>query len=105
MGSGEWSVFLWLDNWHTLGPLFQKLGGIVVLNLGRSLSAKVASIIHGDTWRRPRPRNAVTQSIVDHTPASLVHNNQTSDRLNWIPDNSDKYTSPEPLVLLSLGLT
>lgn len=40
------SIFLWLDNWHSLGPLFQKLGSIVVLNSGGSLSAKVASIIH-----------------------------------------------------------
>lgn len=36
---------LWLDNWHTLGPLFQRFGNRVVFNLGRSLRARVCSII------------------------------------------------------------
>lgn len=30
-------TLLWLDNWHPLGPLYQKFGEHVVCNLGRSL--------------------------------------------------------------------
>lgn len=40
------STFLWLDNWHSLGPLFQKFGDRVNFNLGRSVNARVSSIIH-----------------------------------------------------------
>lgn len=45
------STFLWLDNWHNLGPLFQKFGDRVAFNLGRCLNAKVNSIIHNGAWR------------------------------------------------------
>lgn len=38
-------TFLWLDNWHPLGPLYNRFGSEVVFNLGRSLQAKVSSII------------------------------------------------------------
>lgn len=39
------NTFLWMDNWHTRGPLFQKYGESVTFNLGRCLNAKVSSII------------------------------------------------------------
>lgn len=80
VGEGQ-SIFLWLDNWHFLGPLFQKFGGRVVFHLGRSFTAKVASIIRGDTCKWPRPRNAISQTIIANTSASLVPNNQASDKL------------------------
>lgn len=55
-------TFLWLDQWHPLGILFQRYEERVVRNLDRSLrakvfseqrifKAKVASIIDQDSWK------------------------------------------------------
>lgn len=57
------STFLWVFNWHALGPLYQNFGETVVLNLGRSLDTKVAAIINQGAWKWPRPRNTVTRNI------------------------------------------
>lgn len=53
IGSGN-RTFYQLDNWHQLGPLFTRFGAKVVYNLGRSIHAKVASIIRGQHWQWPR---------------------------------------------------
>ncbi|KAI8544608.1 hypothetical protein RHMOL_Rhmol08G0310000 [Rhododendron molle] len=71
IGNGE-STFLWLDNWHPLGSLFSKFGNGIVFNLGRSLDARVSSIIADGCWRWPRARNAIVQKIIRHTPDNLV---------------------------------
>lgn len=47
VGNGIYT-FLWLDDWHLLGPLYQKFGDHVMHNLGRSLTVKVCSIIQED---------------------------------------------------------
>lgn len=70
VGNGQ-SVFLWLDHWQALGPLYEKYGESVVHNLGRSLFAKVASIIHEGTWKWPRQRNAVSREIIFHYSSYL----------------------------------
>ncbi|XP_058195022.1 uncharacterized protein LOC131311543 [Rhododendron vialii] len=77
-------TFLWLDNWHPLGPLFSRFGERVVYNLGRSLFSKVASIISNDSWCWPRSRNAVTKEIIEHTPTTLVPNSGQSDFVVWL---------------------
>lgn len=53
----EASTFLWLDNWHPLGPLYKRFGENVCSNIGRSLQAKVSTIIKDGDWFWPRPRN------------------------------------------------
>lgn len=70
VGNGK-DTFLWLDDWHTLGPLFQKFGSRVMFNLGRSLGAKLDSIDNG-RWRWPRSRNATIIEIVDSTTRDLI---------------------------------
>lgn len=71
VGNGK-DTFLWLDDWHTLGPLFQKFGSRVMFNLGRSLGAKLDSIIDNGRWRWPRSRNATIIEIVDSTTRDLI---------------------------------
>lgn len=44
IGNGQ-NTNAWLDNWHPLGPLYNVFGEEAVYNLGRSLLAKVSSII------------------------------------------------------------
>lgn len=56
--------FLWTDNWHQLGPLYQRFGESVVFNSGRSVHTSVASIIQNGMWKSPRAKNAITREIL-----------------------------------------
>lgn len=76
-------IFLWLDNWHPLGPLYSRFGDKVVFSMGRSLGAKVESLIRNNSWCWPRRRNAVTKEIIEHTPSSLVPNSTQEDSVVW----------------------
>lgn len=72
MGNGD-SIFLWLDNWHPVGPLFKRFGEALVQVRGTSMLAKVSSIIiHQGRWRWPRARCPIIRSIIAQTPAVLL---------------------------------
>ena len=45
IGDGK-DTYLWLDNWHPLGPLYKKYDQRIVFTIGRSLEAKFWEIIH-----------------------------------------------------------
>ena len=47
-------TFLWFDNWHPLGPLFDKFGARIVYDSAIPLHAKVNVIIDGGEWHWPR---------------------------------------------------
>lgn len=57
-------TFLWFYNWHSLGLLYKRLGEEVFYNAGRSLLARVSSIIFQGHWRWPRARNGIIRSVV-----------------------------------------
>lgn len=61
--------------------------------MGRSLIAKVPSIIDNAWWNWTRSRNQVTQEIIDQTSSSLVHQVEREDRVEWIPSASGTYSS------------
>lgn len=75
-------TLIWLDNWHSLGPLFSRFCDRVVFNLGRSLEAKVESVIRDNLWCWPR-RNPVTREIMANTPSSLIPNSAREDSVVW----------------------
>lgn len=82
VGNGA-SVFLWTDNWHTLGPLLHKYQDQIVFNMGRSLNARVASIVCATGWRWARVRNPVVQDIIAHTPVGFLPNMLQDDSVRW----------------------
>lgn len=92
IGNGQ-TTFLWLDNWHTLGPLFQKFGNRVVFNLGRSLCAKVSSIIVNGRWRWPRGRNATINEIIAATDGDLLPQVAQEDRVVWTLNPTGNYSA------------
>lgn len=57
-------TFLWLDNWHPLGPLCKRFGDTILFNLGRSSYATVDSVIHQGRLRWPRPRYTLIMEII-----------------------------------------
>ncbi|XP_058180144.1 uncharacterized protein LOC131298685 [Rhododendron vialii] len=87
VGNGA-NTFLWLDNWHILGPLYAKFGERVVTNLGRALWAKVATIIDQGDWCWPKLGNQSIQAIMAPTPPSLRPNLTVEDSVSWIPHPS-----------------
>lgn len=91
IGDGR-ATFLWFDNWHSLGPLYQRFGESVVFNLRRSLQTKVDSIIQNDMWKWPRPRNAITKEIMAGTSPSLIPNTEVSDSVRWSLNGSGKFS-------------
>lgn len=93
VGNGK-NTFLWLDNWHTFGPLFLRFGNRVVFTLGRSLGAKVDSIIANGRWKWPRGRNASIIEIKAGTARDLVPAMDRDDKVVWI-------ITPMDLIVLS----
>ncbi|KAI8531403.1 hypothetical protein RHMOL_Rhmol11G0133800 [Rhododendron molle] len=78
IGNGT-STFLWLNNWHSLGPLYKRFGENMCSNIERSLQAKVSTIIKEGDWAWPRPRNRYIQEINTNTPSSFTPNSLNED--------------------------
>ncbi|KAI8567999.1 hypothetical protein RHMOL_Rhmol02G0164200 [Rhododendron molle] len=82
IGDGK-STYLWVDNWHNLGPICKRFGDSGDFHVGRPLFAKVSSIIHNGAWQWPRPRSAITKEIVSNFDPSLIPNVSVPDCVRW----------------------
>lgn len=91
VGNG-WTTFAWLDNWHPLGPLYQRFRERVCSNIGLSLNAKVSSLIRNGTWKWPRGCSRITQEIKDNTPEGFLPVVTEDDSMIWSPSNSGIFT-------------
>ncbi|KAI8531931.1 hypothetical protein RHMOL_Rhmol11G0174500 [Rhododendron molle] len=92
IGNGE-NTFLWLDNWHNLGPLLLKYGDGVTTNLGRSLHAKVCSIIHNGSWRWHRSRSAIVRDIIANIDPTLLPHPANEDSVIWTLSPTGSYSA------------
>lgn len=81
IGDGN-DTFLWKDNWHPLGALYQRFGELLVRDRDQALKAKVASIIDQGSWSWPNQRNMVMQ-IIWHTPDKFLSSPSNCDRVVW----------------------
>ncbi|XP_058211806.1 uncharacterized protein LOC131323991 [Rhododendron vialii] len=61
IGDGS-STFLWIDNWHALGPLYQKFGDVIAVDRGRSLLTKVSIPLYIKCHKLPS-QNGVTTML------------------------------------------
>lgn len=86
------SMFLWFDNWHSLGPLYKRFGEEVVYDAGRSLQVRVSSIFFQGQWRWPRARNRIIRSIVAQTSDTLIPNSDVEDSVRWLPSPIGSYS-------------
>ena len=55
------NISLWLDNRHSLGPLYKHFGEEAERNLGTSLQAKVSTIVSNGDWIWQRQRNRIVR--------------------------------------------
>ncbi|XP_028118147.1 uncharacterized protein LOC114315744 [Camellia sinensis] len=49
IGNGN-ATFLWYDNWHPVGSIWDKFGNRIIYDSGLSREAKVSNIVNGDSW-------------------------------------------------------
>lgn len=61
--------------------------------MGRSLGAKVNSIIHNGGWHWPQRRNAAITEIINNTAASLIPGEANEDRVIWSLSPTGVFTS------------
>ena len=92
IGDGK-DTFLWLNNWQPLVPLYKRFGEGIVYNLGRSLSAKIESIISDCNGKCPRSRNKIAHQIIENTPATLQPRVHCPDEEVWIHTTSGRYST------------
>ncbi|KAI8570625.1 hypothetical protein RHMOL_Rhmol01G0050300 [Rhododendron molle] len=80
----------WLWCWDEGGLGFRRLRDWnkasiikVLFNAGRSLNAKVASIVGPTGWRWSRAKNLVVRDIIAHPPMNFLPNIQQEDSVSW----------------------
>lgn len=86
------STFLRLDNWHPLEPLYKRYGENVCSNIGRSLQAKVSTVIKDGNWVWARQRNRYIQEIITNTPQTFLPNISIEDSVVWFPSRIGNYS-------------
>ncbi|KAL7230441.1 hypothetical protein ACSBR2_008843 [Camellia fascicularis] len=85
-------TFLWLDNWHPIGPLYKIYGERVVRDLGSSLLAKVSSIIRNGYWRWSRLKNRSIHHIIENTHAAFLPSPEYGDSVLWCPAANGEFS-------------
>ena len=81
IGNGQ-NTFMWLDNWHPLGPLLEKYGPRVVYDSGLDSHAKVKEVIQDSQWCWPPANSWQLMEIKNKVD---VRPNSEEDRAWWQP--------------------
>jgi len=61
------SIFLWFDNWHRGGCLFDTYGSRVMHDAGPSIGPMLSTILRDGDWLWPSARS---EALVDSVPSS-----------------------------------
>ncbi|XP_028070654.1 uncharacterized protein LOC114273089 [Camellia sinensis] len=86
IGCGD-STFLWYDNWHPLGPLWNKFGDRIMYDSCLNSETKVSQIIDGHSWKWPIPNSWEIQELISSTPECCKPNPSKCDQLGIIGDS------------------
>ncbi|KAL7197291.1 hypothetical protein ACSBR2_019886 [Camellia fascicularis] len=82
IGKGN-ATFLWYDNWHPVGSLWNKFGARIMYDSGLQGEAKVSDIVSGDSWKWPFPNSWEIRELISLTPRSFKPASSTNDTLFW----------------------
>ncbi|XP_028097019.1 uncharacterized protein LOC114296888 [Camellia sinensis] len=77
------STFLWYDNWHPLGPLWNKFEDRIMYDSCLNSEAKVSQIIDGHSWKWPIPNSWEIQELISSTPECYKPNPSKCDQVIW----------------------
>lgn len=67
---------------------YQGLGNASRSIFGRSVQAKVVSIIRGGQWCWPRKRNSTIQFVIGNSSLTLLPNESRDDFVTWLPQGN-----------------
>ncbi|KAL7181471.1 hypothetical protein ACSBR1_040377 [Camellia fascicularis] len=82
IGCGD-ATFLWYDNWHPLGSLWNKFGDRIIYDSTLNSETKVSQIIDGSSWKWPIPNSWEIQELISSTPVGCKPNPSSSDTALW----------------------
>ncbi|KAL7229757.1 hypothetical protein ACSBR2_008296 [Camellia fascicularis] len=82
IGCGD-ATFLWYDNWHPLGPLWNKFRDRIIYDSALNSETKVSQIIDGSFWKWPIPNSWEIQELISSTPVGCKPNPSSSDTALW----------------------
>lgn len=91
VGHGN-KVFLWHDNWHPFGSLWEKYGARLGYDAGLPSQSKVDSLISVTGWHWPNASSWEVQEIVGHSPPIMVPTIGSRDEIIWLPNKSGLFT-------------
>lgn len=102
IGDGQ-NTSIWLDNWHHMGSPYKTYGEAVVLNLGRSLTHKVSTIISNGIQNWPRLRNRNIQQIKAGTPSTFLPRLDKEDEVVWTLSSNGQFSTKSTWEALKVG--
>ena len=80
VGDGQF-IWMWVDNWHNLGPLVKQFGDRIAYDAGSNLKAKVKEFIVNNRWHMPRFTSnallAIRETWLGYDPDGNL------DRVEW----------------------
>ena len=79
------ALYMWHDNRHPDGPLYQKFGHRVVYDATSSINAKLSSVIQYKAWNWGSARSDVLVSNLSKLPLIDIGE---CDKVVWIPSKS-----------------
>ncbi|XP_028125748.1 uncharacterized protein LOC114322601 [Camellia sinensis] len=82
IGCGD-TTFLWFDNWHPIGPLWNKFGDRIIYDSALNSDTKVSKIIDGSSWKWPFPNSWEIQELISSTPVCFHPNPSSTDQAIW----------------------
>ena len=71
MGDGS-NIYMWHDNWHRDGPLYQKFGHRIVYDAATPLNAKLSSVILNKAQNWSHARSDDLDNILSKLPWTAI---------------------------------
>ncbi|XP_028090262.1 uncharacterized protein LOC114290524 [Camellia sinensis] len=90
IGNGR-DTFLWYDNWHPLGSLWDKYADRILYDSGLNSDAKVSQVIEGNSWKWPFPTSWELRDLISH-PNNWNPNSLDMDKVVWYHNPDGDFT-------------
>ncbi|XP_028119111.1 uncharacterized protein LOC114316615 [Camellia sinensis] len=91
IGCGD-TTFLWFDNWHPIGPLWNKFGDRIIYDSALNSDTKVSKIIDGSSWKWPFPNSWEIQELISSTLVCFHPNPSSTDQAIWNLTTDGKFS-------------
>ncbi|XP_028064890.1 uncharacterized protein LOC114267988 [Camellia sinensis] len=91
IGNGQ-NTFLWYDNWHHLGPHWDRYGDRIIYDSSLNGDSKFSQIIIGGSWKWPFPNSWDLRELTSQTPNNCLPNSLAVDKAIWFLNSDGVFT-------------